>query len=567
MEQQSRPSSPEQNLWSSILNSVSSSRSIPSGNVVVLGEPGTGKSTLINAILQKPASVVHNDGDWGGKSDFALGYEWANVKDEKDEDTLARLSVYSVPSCAHAYVSLLPRFLSPRTSLPHTLVLITIDWTRPWTFIQQLEAWFNWIEQWLDKDTSREMKIAKEEGRERLQSHLQHYTEPSASISGVEPVSIGAAALNATLLPLGQGTLIHNSSGIPIVVVCSKADLIDNDDTGLAGLKGRGGDWEERSDTVMQVLRTICLKYGAALFYTSQQPATLAALRQYILHFLFIPPSPPAGSPPLKYSFAFSQRPNTLDRDRILVPAGWDSWGKIAVLREGFDATRWGEAWERDMESGEAVPGGARELFASLIGEDEGAKEQMLPPLIVTQPEQTFLAQHYESLSKDRDPRQQFRQPAASDPSAQGYSAGAGVVGPMGSSILALPSVEKVMKELEGEDASSRLLRATGAASRRVSLGPSLKDNRPPAIPTVPNLALPSLSASVRSSAPSSAGPGSVPPSATGDGRSQNEVLQNFFQSLLTNRASGSGPSPRAPATALPSANGSSPGVNGNTTS
>ena len=83
--EQSRPSSPEQNLWSSILNSVSSSRSIPSGNVVVLGESGTGKSTLINALLQKAASVMHHDGDWSRKNDFALGFEWANVKDERDE--------------------------------------------------------------------------------------------------------------------------------------------------------------------------------------------------------------------------------------------------------------------------------------------------------------------------------------------------------------------------------------------------------------------------------------------------------------------------------------------------
>jgi len=78
------------------------------------------------------------------------------------------------------------------------------------------------------------------------------------------------------------------------------------------------------------------------------------------------------------------------------------------------------------------------------------------------------LALHYESLSKDRDPRQQFRQPVASDPSASGYVAGAGVVGPMGSSGLTLPSVEKVMKELEGDEVSSRLFRTTGGVPRRV---------------------------------------------------------------------------------------------------
>lgn len=74
--------------------------------------------------------------------------------------------------------------------------------------------------------------------------------------------------------------------------------------------------------------------------------------------------------------FPFVQKPNTLDRDRIVVPAGWDSWGKIAVLREGFDAKMWGESWEHDLEeaeghgSGEA---GAKKLFASLVP-DQGEK-------------------------------------------------------------------------------------------------------------------------------------------------------------------------------------------------
>ena len=32
--------------------------------------------------------------------------------------------------------------------------------------------------------------------------------------------------------------------------------------------------------------------------------------------------------------FPFMHKPNTLDRDRIVVPAGWDSWGKIVVILE-----------------------------------------------------------------------------------------------------------------------------------------------------------------------------------------------------------------------------------------
>ena len=94
-----------------------------------------------------------------------------------------------------------------------------------------------------------------------VQSHLQHYSEPS---SEQIPVTV---TLSSTLLPLGPGTFTHNSAGVPIIVACTKADLIDESNDLVAGasgmggmVKGKGGEWEERIDGVMQVLRTICLK-------------------------------------------------------------------------------------------------------------------------------------------------------------------------------------------------------------------------------------------------------------------------------------------------------------------
>ena len=82
-----------------------------------------------------------------------------------------------------------------------------------------------------------------------------------------------------------------------------------------------------------------------------------------------------AAAPP-RNPFPFQHRTNTLDRDRIVVPAGWDSWGKIAVLREGFDAKSWGEAWERDvdMNATDTVgTSGAKALYSSLVP-DQGTK-------------------------------------------------------------------------------------------------------------------------------------------------------------------------------------------------
>ena len=87
-------------------------------------------------------------------------------------DTLARLSVYTVPSSASSYTALLPHFLPPRSSLLQTLVLIVLDWTRPWTFIEELQTWLTWVEMWSKGDSSRELEIIREESRERRKFHL-----------------------------------------------------------------------------------------------------------------------------------------------------------------------------------------------------------------------------------------------------------------------------------------------------------------------------------------------------------------------------------------------------------
>ncbi|KAI0776200.1 dynein light intermediate chain [Trametes elegans] len=534
----SRPSSPEappQDLWSSILDSVSSSRSIPSKQVIVLGEPSSGKSTLVSGLLQKSPPEETKEEQ---RTDFALGYDWADVRDDADEDTLARLSVYTVPSSAPAYTSLLPYFVPPRTSLQHTLVMVVLDWTRPWAFIQELEAWLEWVEQWVKGDGSRELDIAKEESRERLQAHWQYYAEPSA-----EPLP-ATSTVTSTLLPLGPGTLTHNSAGVPIVVVCSKADLIDEGNdiigsgpSGMGGMvKGKGGEWEERTDSIMQILRTICLKYGAGLFYTTPQPATLQTLRQYALHMLFMPPAPSPASggtevaAPPKNPFPFQHKPNALDRDRIVIPAGWDSLGKIAVLRDGFDAKLWGEAWENDLDNAEedASTPRAQRLYAGLVP-DLSRKPPPLPPLNNPTPEQIFLAKNYDENAKkpDRDPRGAFRNP--------NETASAGIVGPMGSSSFNLPNVERALTEMESVAGANGANPLSLSGSRDTARALPGRGGRAP-----PNagLSIPTGAASLalgRSGAPSPAPMSATTPNSADD-QTQHQALKAFFDNLINKR-------------------------------
>lgn len=41
---------------------------------------------------------------------------------------------------------------------------------------------------------------------------------------------------------------------------------------------------------------------------------------------------------------------NVIDRDRVLIPPNWDSWGKIRVLREGFDVEGISRGWSIDIQ-------------------------------------------------------------------------------------------------------------------------------------------------------------------------------------------------------------------------
>ncbi|KAJ7797310.1 dynein light intermediate chain-domain-containing protein [Mycena olivaceomarginata] len=527
----SRPSSPEappQDLWGSILDSVSSSRSIPSKQILLLGQPSTGKSTLAAGLLQKPPSDDKED----HRTDFAVGYDFANVRDDADEDTLARLSVYTVPSFAPEYTSLLPHFVPPRTALPHTLVMIALDWTRPWTFVDELETWLRWVEKWARGDGARELEIVREESRERLQAHLQHYSEPS-----IDPAPAVSSVSGSTVLPLGPGTLTHNSAGVPIIVVCTKADLIDEGGsdlgTGASGMggmvRGKGGEWEERTDSVMQVLRTICLKYGAGLFYTTPHPTTLQILRQYALHMLFIPPAPsPAVASgaeppaPVRNLFPFTHKPNYLDRDRIVVPAGWDSWGKITIMREEFEARAWGDAWERDLDAADGEPpaaDGAKALFSALVP-DQGVKPPPLPPLNNPTPEQAFLAKNYDENAKkpDRDPRGAFR-----DPADHTRAAAAGLVGPLGGMpSFDLPTVDRVLAEMETgiNGGPTQVPMPFDQSTRSSKTGAGGNVRRPPAL------------GGTNGSPRQPSGPPSAS-SPTVGGQSQNEVLRNFFDKLL----------------------------------
>jgi dynein light intermediate chain 1 len=159
------------------------------------------------------------------------------------------------------------------------------------------------------------------------------------------------------------------------------------------------------------------------------------------------------------------------------------------------------------------------------------------------------LAKNYDENAKkpDRDPRGAFRNPADLT------GAAAGIVGPLGSSSFNLPTVERALSEMEvGLGSSTLASSVSGDAARRRATGrplPSMLSSST----NVPPIGRPPTSPTAIAGAS---------PSPT-SGQTQHEVLQNFFQSLLTSkdRAGATAAAAAAKRTAVPKTNGSTSGA------
>jgi len=133
---------------------------------------------------------------------------------------------------------------------------------------------------------------------------------------------------------------------------------------------------EAHFDFIQQYLRRICLQYGAALMYTSaKKEKNCDALLQYLRHKL--------------YAFDFNVKPQLVEKDTILVPAGADSITKIQVDFGNQNLTKDAdEPYEEIIR----VPKRLQQRAAEAIA-----------PLTVAEDDQDFLAKHKDAIEKEVD--------------------------------------------------------------------------------------------------------------------------------------------------------------------
>ena len=173
---------------------------------------------------------------------------------------------------------------------------------------------------------------------------------------------------------------MHNVAGVRITVVRAKEGLVDDSNvlvgagaSEIGGMVKGKGTTGGSADGFMQIPRTVCLKrmppsihlFSFPLIYfrsrwrgftlhnavTDQHSSVLHDCIRYTMHTLFVLPAPTPYARERNYTstqpFPSSHKPNTLDRDGICRSRPTEqlgNWGRIAILRDGFDEKTWGKA-------------------------------------------------------------------------------------------------------------------------------------------------------------------------------------------------------------------------------
>ncbi|KAK5073598.1 hypothetical protein LTR64_007264 [Lithohypha guttulata] len=235
---------------------------------------------------------------------YAMGYTYHDVLDTDQEDVLARMNRI----CTSPQTIIESKDGKTYTDKYTTRLVRTSEVGKAVTAMVSL-----------DDDTKIEME-------ENMTAWKEKRTGPDAQKLNEDQKNSATAAT-----PLGSGEW-DEGLGFPLSVVCIQSEKIEKLEREQA--------WEEdHFDFLLQWLRTVLLKHGSSLCYVASFDANdVRTLLHSTLNIQSL----------LKREVA---KHNVIDRDKILVPPNWDSWGKIRILRDAFEPETIAERWSIEIQS------------------------------------------------------------------------------------------------------------------------------------------------------------------------------------------------------------------------
>ncbi|RKP01116.1 hypothetical protein CXG81DRAFT_26177 [Caulochytrium protostelioides] len=371
-------------LWSSILAQVAASRALPVRRVVILGDEQSGKSAIAHALMHtegvaRAASGAHGVGAATASArdppTLAMAYDVCDVQDD-DGEPAVRLGLYQLAG-HHIPRALLARALAP-PQLETMVALLVLDVSKPYTMVSSLLKWLQFLEKELDDVVAGDPAagaLRREQNEIALRSLATRWLQ-----SGMEHEAAASPSMTPDLadysqmLPLDAHMLTVNL-GIPLAIVCHKADVIDTTQRGYHLS-------DEHLDLIQQAVRTVALQYGAACFYTSTHArASLQRVQHYVWSVLMPQTRVPAAS------HRDAPVPHVVNRSAIVIPPAWDSIAKIKLLNESFDPDRFLD--------------NPLEYVGTRLPENRYPPHRVTPAERRPEPEHRFLAKLHDLLAAD----------------------------------------------------------------------------------------------------------------------------------------------------------------------
>jgi dynein light intermediate chain 1, cytosolic len=431
-------------LWTSMLQTAGRGAAIPKASLLILGD-----NEVQNCLIQR---LTRSETRSDIANAFGLGYTYIEYKDEH-EDKLSQLDIYTLDSISEKifdsqlnYLSLVLEKTVARSE--RILATIALDWEGG-----DVSKWARTIRLWIDLLQAAIKGIDTSTAEtSRLQHLFSSYIPPNAKESDQRTVEV----------PLEPGQF-DLPLGIDLAVVMVGSEITLNSEIS-----------EDTIDYIQQVLRVITLKHGGSFINMPfSQEAPFDGLLDVISERLSLP-----------VVSAVPQRanPSIVEQNKIVIPAGWDTTGKIEAVHEGFPVTETGTQWANDSES-------LINAYEATVGPEFDSKSpspstQSAKSAVPKTNFQNFLGEQYEMLQEKGE-----------DGARHGHVNNV--------SGIQVEGMEEVLRRLKSRDAAT-------------AQQPSTPDRR-----------------GDRSES-------NTPQSAT----AQNEVLANFFQNLLTRQKQSPASSP-----------------------
>ena len=242
------------NLWSTILGDVGKRDDLDDSHLLLLGDRGSGKRSIIKEINNKYVRGINKKKkveEMG--SDFsALDFSFLYVKDLLDQDNLMnsvtvddnqpKINIWSLHDSSQC--ELLESVLDP-THLQRTMAVIVLDLENPLKLMQSLRDWLTAINKCLFNIFPHMEEGVFEKMKQKIYKVCQTYEEPQfddngnlikqrkdkqlktqASMNNADDDANDMSDEDVRLdMDLPEGVLSVNL-GIPIIIVCNKIDVL-----------------------------------------------------------------------------------------------------------------------------------------------------------------------------------------------------------------------------------------------------------------------------------------------------------------------------------------------------